>query len=117
MTPISTNRKLAYFKDQKCLTSVTLGRAGRVRDRGLAYLAGLTEVDQVRPCVTSMGADAGLATLKAFPRLTTLEINGAFLTNTSCVALGGLEQLEHLRVDGMSIGDGALPHLLKTSLS
>ncbi len=105
-----TNRKLAYFKDQKSLHSLTLGNSGRISDRGLANLTGLTELNSL-VIRNYLGANAGLANLKAFPKLTTLEINGPFLTNASFASFSGLEQLEHLRVDGMNIDDNALPHL------
>jgi Leucine-rich repeat (LRR) protein len=105
-----TNRKLAYFKDQRSLVSVNLGGAGRVRDRGLAHLTGLTELNTL-VMRNYMGSDAGLANLKAFPKLTTLEIKGPFLTNASLASLGALEQLERLRIDGVNINDLGLPHL------
>jgi hypothetical protein len=70
------------------LTSLNLGRSNKLTDPGLADLATLTSLTELKLFGTAAGTDAGAIALATMPRLTALDL-GRFgsLTNVSVAAL------------------------------
>jgi hypothetical protein len=106
-----TDDDLLRFRDFKNLQSLQLADCGRITDRGLAALEGLTDLreldlggDKKAPAIT----DGGLDHLKGLKRLTNLSLANTRITDAGLAKLSGLTRLEFLDLEGTHVTDASL---------
>jgi internalin A len=107
---VENDREMAVAGRLTGLTRLSVPKSSKVTDRGLAPLAGLTnltELDLTAPLIT----DAGLQHLAGLSRLENLELDGRRLTEDGFQVLKGLTALQRLSLENARLSDAGLNHL------
>jgi hypothetical protein len=94
-----TDDQLALLKEFPELRQLDL-QYTKVSDRGLAHLAGLTQLEYLCLYQCTGFTDAGLAHLKKLTKLRELLLNGTKVSDGAVKHLAGLTSLEHVYLGG-----------------
>ncbi|HKB03612.1 MAG TPA: hypothetical protein VKD90_15420 [Gemmataceae bacterium] len=105
-----TDAELAHLRDSKALQALDLTGCEKVTDAGLPYLAGLTELQELRLASTGVKGD-GLSHLKGLTKLVRLELPAVPFTVRQIARLGEIKSLEFLRLSPIADAEGYLRFL------
>lgn len=108
MVKIIIDDNMVHLKVLKNLETLTLPR--QISDRGIANIAGLTNLTTLNMPMTKL-TDAGMVYLKNLTSMRSLVISATNITDSGLVHLANMRYLDILNLSSTNITDAGLQHL------